>query len=132
LFVKFQGQWPQIVDMRLVKALSMTARHSQQPGDRFFTPLHPTRRGAHATAFVEMIDDVRSFGLRELAIAQGAPTALGKCFTAGTTAQQPNAITAVYLANHEMALTRVTKLVACRIHTGESAQVRSFHAVLLW
>jgi hypothetical protein len=118
LFVKFQGQWPQIVDMRIVQALRMTARHSQQPGDRFFTHLHQTRRGAHATAFVEMIDDVLSFGLRELAIEQGAPTALGEFFTAGTTAQQPNAITAVYLANHEIALTRVTKLLAFRIHTG--------------
>jgi hypothetical protein len=118
LCVKFQGQWPQIVDRRIVKALSMTACHSHQPGDRFFTPLHQTRRGAHATAFAQMIDDVRSFSLWELAIEQGTPTALGEFFTAGTTAQQPDAVTAIYLANHEIAVTRVTKLVAVRIHTG--------------
>ena len=104
--------------MLIVKALGMTACHSQQPGYRFFTHLHQTRRGAHATAFAQMIDDVRSFGLWELAIEQGTPTALGEFFTAGTTAQQPDAVTAIYLAKHEIALPRLTKLLAFRIHTG--------------
>jgi hypothetical protein len=65
-----------------------------------------------------MIDDVFRCGFRELGIEQRAPAALGKFFTTGATAQQPNPVTAVYLADHEIALASVTKQVAFRIDTG--------------
>jgi hypothetical protein len=65
-----------------------------------------------------MIDDLLGFGLRELGIEQRAPTALGEFFTACATAQQPDAVTTIYLADDEIALASVTKLVAFRIHTG--------------
>lgn len=65
-----------------------------------------------------MINHVLGFGLRELGIEQRAPAALGEFFTAGATAQQPEAVTTIYLADDEIALASVTKLVAFRVHTG--------------
>ena len=100
-----------------MQPLGMTARPPQQPSHCLFTHLHQPSRGPHAPAFVEMVDDA-SAGLRELGIKQRAPATLGKFFTAGTTAQQPDAVTAVYFADDEMALTRLTKPVAFRVHTG--------------
>jgi hypothetical protein len=101
-----------------MKPLGMTARHPQQPRHCLFTHLHQPSWGPHATAFVEMVDDVCSCGLRELGIKQRAPATLGKFFTAGTTAQQPDAVTAISFADDEIALTRLTKPVAFRVHTG--------------
>jgi hypothetical protein len=65
-----------------------------------------------------MVDDVFSCGLRELGIEQCATATLGKFFTASTTAQQPDAVTAVYLAEGEIALARLPKPLAFRVHTG--------------
>jgi S-adenosylmethionine:diacylglycerol 3-amino-3-carboxypropyl transferase len=79
--------------------------------------LHQARRGAHATAFAEMIDDVFSYGLRELGIEQRATAALGKLFTTGATAQQPDTITAIDLADHQIALASLPKQVAFGVYT---------------
>jgi hypothetical protein len=65
-----------------------------------------------------MVDDVLRFGFRELGIEQRRPAAPGKLFTAGATAQQPDAVTAADLADDEIALTSVTKLLVLRVHTG--------------
>ena len=67
-----------------------------------------------------MIDDIFSFGLWKLRVEQGegAPSPLGKCFTAGAAAQQSNVIMAIYLADAKMALASVTKALAVRIDTG--------------
>jgi len=64
-----------------------------------------------------MIDDVLSCGFRKLGIEQRASAALGKFFTAGATAQQPDTVTAVDLADHEIALASLTKQVAFGINT---------------
>jgi hypothetical protein len=47
---------------------------------------HEAGRRAHATAFVEMSDDVLCCGFWEFGIEQSAPTAFGKFFTVGATA----------------------------------------------
>ena len=79
-----------------------------------------------------MIDHVLGFGLRQPGMKQGATAALGKCFAAGATAQQAEAIMAVDLANRQVALAGLTTLVAFGIHPGSSRQVGSFHEVLLY
>jgi hypothetical protein len=65
-----------------------------------------------------MVDDILSFGFRELRVKQGAPAPLGKFFTAGAAAQQSNVIMAVYFADAQIALASVTKALAFRIDTG--------------
>lgn len=93
--------------------------------------MHQAGGGPHATAFVEMIDDLLGFGLRELGMEQGGTAALGELFTAGTAASQPDAVTAIDLAHCEIVLAGATKALACRIDTRESVQVGSLHGSLL-
>jgi hypothetical protein len=69
LVVELQSPRPQIVDIRIVHALGMTARHAYQTSHRLFRHLDQAGCGPHTTAFVEMLEDVDSFGLWELGIA---------------------------------------------------------------
>lgn len=62
-----------------------------------------------------MIDALDRLGLRHLRVAQGRAPALGKFFTAAATAQQADGSAAVDFADDEMALTALTKELACGI-----------------
>jgi hypothetical protein len=78
-----------------------------------------------------MIDDVTRLGLRDLGVAQGRTTTLGKCFPTATTASQAQLVMAVRLAHDEMPLADLAKGLACSVDTSSSVQVGSLHDVLL-
>jgi hypothetical protein len=56
---------------------------------------------------------------------------LRECFLATAAAQQTNAILTIDLANHEIALSWASSILAFGMDTGSSGEVGSWHDVLL-
>jgi hypothetical protein len=52
----------------VMKALGMPSSHPQQPRHGIFGDLDQASRGAHASAFVQMVDDRLGFFLRQLRV----------------------------------------------------------------
>jgi hypothetical protein len=51
-----------------MKALGMPSGHPQQPRHGIFGDLDQASRGAHSSAFVQMVDDRLGFFLRQLRV----------------------------------------------------------------
>jgi hypothetical protein len=56
------------VNLLVMKALGMPSGHPQQPRHGIFGDLDQASRGAHPTAFVQMVNDRLGFFLRQLRV----------------------------------------------------------------
>jgi len=60
-----------------------------------------------------MVNDLERYGLAPLRVEQGGPASLGKYVLTATTAQAAEAVTAIPLADDQMALARLATVLAC-------------------
>jgi hypothetical protein len=106
------------VELLLMEAFSMASGRPKESGHGLFGHLGQTGGSPHATAFIEMVDDLLGFTLRELRVEQGGAASLREFLPAATTPQQPQAITTVHLPDDKIVVATLAKEVACRIDTG--------------
>ena len=115
----------------IVEALRMTTTDFEQPGNGNLRGFRQSRGRSHTAPFVEMINDLLSFGFPDFGVKQGGIASFREHFATLTTAQQTNPIFAIDLASREIALTWASKILAFGIDTGSSGKVGSWHGALL-
>jgi hypothetical protein len=104
--------------MLVVEPLGMAARHAHQPCHRGFCDLREASSGSDTTPCIEMVDDIRRSGLRELGMKSGGPAPFRKLFSAVPTAQQAETILPIDLSDDEVASAYPAKQLAFCIDTG--------------
>ena len=115
------GKGPYLPDERLTfNNLTMPFGHMHEPGC-----------GPDATAFIQMTDDVCSFGLWKLGVEQGAAPSLGELLPTDATAEQTETVVPIHLPDDEVIGPSVAKQLAFGIDAGESVHVGSLHEDLL-
>jgi hypothetical protein len=93
--------------------------------------MHEPGCGPDATAFMQMTDDVCSFGLWKLGVEQGAAPLLGELLPTGATAEQTETVVPIHLPDDEVIGPSAAKQLAFGIDTGQSGSIGSLHDVLL-
>jgi hypothetical protein len=116
--VELNGSWPQIMNLLMVEALSMSTTGLESSGDRGLGRCRQSRSGADPAPFVEMVNNRLSLGFTYLGVEQGRMASLREFFLATAAAQQTNAILTIDLANHEIALSWASSILAFGIDTG--------------
>ena len=109
----------------------LTPRPPPQTGARVWRDCHETCRGADAPACMQMVADVRRWGLWELRVAQGRTASCRACLSAGAPAQQADTVMAIHRPEDEVIGSGVATPLAVGMDTGESVQVGARHAGLL-
>ena len=117
--------------MLIVAPLGMSTGHPQEAGNRLCARLHETGGCPDATACIEMVDPLRSVGLRPLRVQPGGTAACRALLATGATAQQTETVVPIHFPDGEGTGTVAAKQLAFGIDTRESVAVGSFQGVLL-
>ena len=78
-----------------------------------------------------MVNHILSLRFTHLGIEQSRVSSFREFFATFATAQQPNVILTIDFSDDEIVLSLTPKIVAIRVDTRSSAEVRSFHEGLL-